>query len=484
MTSFYINFQAIGSKLYLRRVDNGITSNEIKSLTPYCFVETANGSDAVGIHGEQLKRMDFSSMWDIKDFVKSYEGKLFGYNRHEYLKINEMFPGEIQYNPSQVNVAFLDIETSVDSGGFPNVQTANEEVLLITLIHNNQPYTFTTRPTNFKGSKILLFKDEHDLLKAFVGLIKTLNIHIITGWNVINFDMAYLYARILRICGEATLKRLSPFGIASIEETNVSGRTQFVPTFVGLVILDYLELYQKFELSPRESYKLDYISKVELNERKLEMDCSFKESYQPDRWDKFVEYNVQDTWLVQRLDNKLQFILLAMSIGYAAKCNYEDVYRVTRVWDNIIALHLMQTDVQVDYNPSHSGDGFEGAFVKETIPGFYQWLASFDVESLYPSLLIQYNISPDKMLNPREFVKLTPHDINTQSDKYKVAISKAKSLNATLCANGAMFSKAGQGFIPYLADKFFQKRKSAKSEMKDWQKKLQAAKVEKARRLG
>lgn len=465
----------------MRRVDNGITSNETKSLTPYCFVETDTGADGFGTHGEKLRRMDFSSMWDLKDFVKSYEGKLFGYNRHEYLKVNELFPGKMDFDYNQVNVASIDIETAVESG-FPNIQTANEEVLLITLIHKGQAYTLTARDFTVDGTKKLLFKDEHDLLKGFVALVKTLNIHVITGWNVIHFDMAYLYNRILRVCGEPTLKKLSPFGIVSIEETTNEGRTQLRPTFVGLTVLDYLELYQKFELSPRDSYKLDYIADVELGERKIHMDCSFKESYQPERWNEFVRYNIQDTRLVDRLDAKLGFIMLAMTIAYQSKCNYEDVYRVTRIWDNIIALHLLEQNIQVDYNPRHSGDGFEGAFVKPTIAGFYQWMASFDVESMHPSLIIQYNISPEKMLNPREFVKLSAYDIRENTEKYQTAIAKARSLNATLCANGAMFSKDGQGFIPHLTDKFFQMRKSAKAEMKTWEKQLQAAKAEKARR--
>lgn len=481
MTSFYTNFTLVGSNLYLRRVDNGITSDEKIPLTPSLFTHSNVDSIHKDIYGNSLAKFDFESVRDAKQFIKEHPTRVFGYNRFDYLKVAELFPGDIQFDIDQINIMYCDIETGTESG-FPNVSTANEEVLLITVCVKNKNYTFTSREVKRKiNTKILQFPTEAAMLKAFVAFMNEKKIHVITGWNVKYFDMAYLINRVRRICGDRVVSSMSPFGHVETTEVFNAGRAQIEPFIRGVTILDYLELYQKFELSPRESYKLDYIAEVELGANKLEYEGTFKDFYTND-FDRFTEYNVVDVDLVKQLDDKLKFIQLAITMAYYAKCNYDDVYRVTRIWDNIIALHLLETNVHVESSVTNTGDGYEGAFVKDTIPGKYDWIMSFDAESLYPSLIIQYNISPETILPAEEFIPIKPYDVNNRTPLYQKAIEKARSLNATLCANGAMFSKEKQGFIPVLTDKYFQKRKSAKQEMKQWEQKAQEAKAELKRR--
>lgn len=531
--NFYTSFFSRGNRLFVRCAKNGITSNMELPISPSLYLPSPAGKTADGytLDNEPLSRVSFDSPKDAKTFVKEYPSTVYGYNRFDYARIHEAFPGKIIYDMDQINTAFIDIETGVEFGGFPDITNPRDEILLITFIVRKKIFTLSTRPVkvNKTNSKILLFKSEEDLLNAFREMLHRFTIHNITGWNVKYFDVPYIINRMMKVCGSSATKRLSPFGDVGVVDQFNQGRLQHEGLIYGITILDYLELYQKFELSPRESYKLDYIGEVEVGQNKLPYDGTFREFYSgtyepvdepaedapeltkacwkrvklrrslgtehPDyqafdaevkqlAWDTFVEYNIIDTILVQRIDAKLRFIDVAINMAFKSKCNFDDVYRVTRIWDNIIFMYLVDQNIHPEFNPSFSGSGYEGAFVKPTIPGKYEWLASFDVESLYPSLIIQYNISPDTMLAPRHFLPIRPADVNQKTELYQQAIAQAKDMNATLCANGAMFSKDKEGFMPALTKIYFSDRVSAKNEMKDWKKKLQLAKKELERRKG
>lgn len=195
-------------------------------------------------------------------------------------------------------------------------------------------------------------------------------------------------------------------------------------------------------------------------------------------WSKFVAYNIIDVLLVDELDRKLGFIEIALAMAYSALCVFTDVFRVTRIWDSIIANFCKGHNIQVpsDYNNKQSS--FEGAFVKPTIPGRYKVIASFDVASLYPNIIVQNNISPERILPSHEFMPLTAKDVIELNDRYQHAFDNAKALNATLCANGALFDKSKVGIIPQLIEIYIAKRKSAKKEMKTWGNLLEYAKVQ------
>ena len=194
-------------------------------------------------------------------------------------------------------------------------------------------------------------------------------------------------------------------------------------------------------------------------------------------WNKFVAYNIIDVLLVDELDRKLGFIDIALAMAYSALCVYTDVFRVTRIWDNIIANYCRDLNIQVPTDYNNKRANFEGAFVKPTIPGKYDIIAAFDVASLYPNLIVQNNISPERMLSPNEFMPINAKDIIDLSDRYSQAFDNAKQLNATLCANGALFDKSTQGIIPQLIEIYIAKRKSAKKEMKLWGNKREEAKL-------
>lgn len=477
---FYTNFFSFGQKLFVRGYENGMQTFNEYQITPTLYTETRPSSfvetsqpEQYNMFGEKVYPTVFPSPRDARDFVKSYSGsgmKIWGYPRFDYAKVNELYPGEMEYDATQVRSVFIDIETTVESG-FPDVATANEDILLITVGFKGKEYTFGAREYVNDDANVTYIKctDEEDLLRKFITMIEKIKPDVITGWNSAGFDLPYLYNRIVNVLGEENVRRLSPFGKTRISTETFKGRESFNVEIYGVCLLDYLELYRKFELSPRENYRLDTIAEIELGARKLEYDCTFKELYD-DHWqEKFVPYNVQDVRLVSQLDSKLGFIALAMSIAFTAKSNANDVFRVTRVWDSIIANHLVGNNRHVITDYRHFGDGYEGALVKDTIPGLYEWCVTYDIGGLYPAIIIGHNMSPETILPSHLFHDIKASDMINNTEAYQVALADAKERNASLAANGSMYSKDTRGFLPELLTNFKVKRKLAQKERVVWE---------------
>lgn len=483
MSSFYTNFFLRGPNVYCRRVDNGIHSLDKFPADPELYVPTTDEPDGYTIHGEPLARVSFDTPKDAREFIKSYESAnmpLYGFPKFQYTAIHKTFPGTIDAAEAfkYLTIMSIDIETTVNAG-FPNIFTANEQITLITAGVNGVYHTFGYKPiTSNIESNYSSFDTEDQLLKAFIKFYKSVNPHVLTGWNIRGFDLPFMYNRIANKLGETAPKFFSPYGFVEKKQTHVMGKEALELKIDGVAVLDYLDLYQKFIPDPRENYKLDTIAKIEVNEQKLEHPGSFKDHYE-NHWDNFVLYNIQDTKLVDKLEAKLKLIQLAVTVSYIAKVNFDDVFATTRVWDSIIANHLYDSNTHAPavFNNS-SAEGYEGAFVKPTLPGYYKWVMSFDIESLYPMLIVQYNISPETILDSRLFFDLNANDVLQNTHKFQRAAEQAKELEASLCANGAMFSNKKQGFLPFLTDKVFQDRKMNKKEMTKWKKELELVKDE------
>jgi DNA polymerase elongation subunit (family B) len=243
-------------------------------------------------------------------------------------------------------------------------------------------------------------------------------------------------------------------------EIFINGRKHTTFDVGGLTQLDYLDLYKKFTYKVQESYRLDYIAEVELGQKKLdhsEFD-TFKDFYTKG-WQKFIEYNIIDVELVDRLEDKMKLIELALTMAYDAKVNYADVFYQVRMWDNIIYTYLKKRDIVIPpRNKERKDEKYAGAYVKEPIPGMYDWVVSFDLNSLYPHLIMQYNISPETLLEERHPTvnvdKILNH--NLTFEMYK---------DYAVCANGAMYRKDVRGFLPELMEKIYNERVIFKKKM-------------------
>ena len=226
---------------------------------------------------------------------------------------------------------------------------------------------------------------------------------VITGWNSAMYDIPYLVRRLDRVLGEKLMKRISPWGLITERKTVIKGREQIHYDIGGISQLDYLDLYKKFTYKAQESYRLDYIAEVELGQKKLdhsEFD-TFKEFYTKG-WDKFVKYNIIDVELVDRMEDKMKLIELALTMAYDAKVNYNDVFSQVAMWDSIIYNYLKKQNIVIPpKTKSEKSEKYAGAYVKEPVPGVYDWVVSFDLTSLYPSLIMEFNISPETLLNEK-----------------------------------------------------------------------------------
>jgi DNA polymerase elongation subunit (family B) len=319
----------------------------------------------------------------------------------------------------------------------------------------------------------ILCKDEKELLKKFLEFWEFLGPDVITGWNVKFFDIPYLCNRIIKILGEEEMQRMSPWNIVHGRTTYMSvGRQVNMYDILGVSILDYMDLYKKYTYTNQESYALNHIAFVELEESKHENPYeTFKDWYTKD-YQSFVDYNIQDVELVDRLEDKMKLIELHLTMAYEAKINPQDVFSQVRMWDVIIYNFLREKNIVVPRKrPSRKEDRYEGAYVKDPQTGLHNWVMSFDLNSLYPHLIMQYNISPDTISQEGNSTvsvdKLLERKVEIPDDGY------------TVTPNGARFRKDFQGFLPQLMEKFYTDRVKFKQWTLEAKKKYQKTKDKK-----
>lgn len=479
---FYKYFRSVGDTLYVVESDNGVDREYTKEVKPTLYVE--GHEEFKTIYGRSLQPRQFDSITLARQFADSSHG-VYGFDRFAYSDIAKNYSNE--YDQTQIKVGYIDIENAVVDR-FPDIETADTPINCVTIGHKDVYYCFTT--LDFKSEdypksyRVMKVQSEANLLDKVLRLWQHFSFDIISGWNCGGYDMPYLAKRIEVVLGKSYMNKLSKFNNVRITKSVDDNRTNFSCVILGTTILDMMDLYKKYVLTPRESYRLGFITQEELKETKLELEGSFYETY-TNHPSKFVLYNIIDTELVAKLEKKLSLISLAINIAYTSKTNYDDCLSPVLVWDAIISDYLLAQNIIVPYRKnSGGGSGYEGAYVKDPIRGFYEWAVSFDFESLYPRLIQTLNISPETMIAKDTWSPIRPSDIVEKTPHFDAAREIAVKYDATLCGNGAMFSKKNVGFIPVLAEMMFNKRKDAKNSMLKYKKSKELVEAElKARGL-
>ena len=465
---FYTNVQLIGNQFLVRGVENGRRYEHRDEFFPTLFVKSKRDSKYRTLSGQPVEEVHPGTVRDCREFYKKYDEvdgfEIYGNDRYIYQYISEKYPeDEIKFDISQIKLITLDIETTAEKG-FPDVESASEEILAITIqdYTTKQIITWGVKPFLNKQKNVTYHHcpTEHELLGHFINYWMQDVPDVITGWNIQLFDIPYICKRLNRVLGEKLMKRFSPWGLVTENEIFIKGRKQIMFDVGGVTQLDYLDLYKKFTYKAQESYRLDYIAEVELGQKKLdhsEFD-TFKDFYTKG-WQKFIEYNIVDVELVDRLEDKMKLIELALTMAYDAKVNYNDVFYQVRMWDNIIYNYLKKRDIVIPPKiRSDKNEKYAGAYVKEPIPGKYDWVVSFDLNSLYPHLIMQYNISPETLLDERHPTasvdRILAEEINFELYK-----------DNAVCPNGAMFRKDVRGFLPELMEKMYGDRVIFKKKM-------------------
>jgi len=476
--NFYTYARHYGNDILFRGVKNGKRFTARHEFQPTLFVKSKEKSKYKSIFGENVSPIKFPTNKEATAFFDSYKDvenfPIFGQNYYAYQYITENYPGEIQWDANEMLIYSIDIETTSE-GGFPNVDSPSEKVLVITLQNNNTKKITTfglgeftpTKETNHLDIDYQGFDTEEQLLDTFLTWWQDNCPDIITGWNSNLFDMPYLITRVQRVLGENEHKRFSPFKLINKRPIRFANREMTAFEITGVAQLDYLDLYKKFTYVTRESYKLDFIAETELGKNKLESGFdTFKEFYDGD-WNRFVEYNIIDTVIVDELEDKMKLIELAITMAYDAKCNYNDVFSAVRTWDSLLYNHLWEKDIVIHQGGGRKDRQIEGAFVQEPKPGSYEWVASFDATSLYPSILMQHNMSPETIVPGFKYNV----SVDDQLDRYQ--LDKLKEKNYTMAGNGSCYTREKKGLFPEIVQKFFNDRLKYKKLMQKAQKDFQ-----------
>ena len=467
---FYTNVQMVGDNFLVRGYENGKHFATREKFYPTLFVSSNKKTKYKTLEGEHVEAVKPGTVRESRDFIKKYDGvegfKVFGNERFIYQYISDKYPEEeIKFDINKIKISTLDIEVKSENG-FPDVESSAEEILLISLQDYNTKQIRTWGLGNFdnKQDNVIYksFKTEYELLLSFINwwMVEENTPEVVTGWNSELYDIPYLTRRLDRVLGEKLMRRMSPWGLVTEREIHIMGRKQISYDIGGVTQLDYLNLYKKFTYKAQESYRLDYIASVELGQKKLdhsEFD-TFKDFYTKG-WQKFVEYNIIDVELVDRLEDKMKLIELAIVMAYDAKANYADVFSQVRMWDTIIYNYLKKRNVVIPPKEQTDKDAkYAGAYVKEPIPGKYDWVVSFDLNSLYPHLIMQYNISPETLLE-------TKHPTATVDKILNEELTFEMHQDSAVCANGAMYRKDVRGFLPELMEKIYKDRTIYKKKM-------------------
>lgn len=471
---FYTSVTRLFNDIAVRGIKNGKPFMRKVKYEPTLYVKSEKPSGLVTLDGENVAPVQPGTMKDCRMFIDKYEGvenfKVYGQTNYVKQFTNSAFPGVIEFDRSKINVTSIDIEVQSDEG-FPDPKYAAYPITAIT-IHNNiddiyyvwgcGEWDSDKRDPSLEGVHIRYTQcaDEADLLHRFVDQWKKAYPDIITGWNSELFDMQYIANRLPRVTNIEP-RDLSPFRMFDWQNRVIAGNEVSFPYFFGISCLDYLELFRKFGYAygTQESYRLDHIAHVVLGERKLDyseygdLNSLYKFDYQ-----KFIDYNIKDTQLVDRLEDKLGLITLACTIAYKGKVNYKDAFGTVGVWDAILHNYMMEQGIVV--NPTGKGEKerrIEGAHVKEPQVGLHKWVVSFDLNSLYPHIMMQYNMSPETLVD-----KTVPNvTVDKLLEKDRFDFDK----DYVMTGRGNLFRKDKKGMIPTLVEGLYAERKGYKKEM-------------------
>lgn len=482
---FYTNVVQWGNYILYRGIKNGQKIKERIEYSPSLYLPSKKPTEFKNLKGDFLQQKIFGNIKEAKDYIKQYDNvsgmTIYGNRSFQYAFIADHHKGMVDWEFDKVNIAIIDIETGeVPGGGFPDPYKAEAPITAITIIYPNQNkiYVFGCGEYVSKENEMYVnCKDEWTLCKKFLMLWIAKCPDVVTGWNTEGFDIPYIINRLRKLLGEEETNKLSPWNNIQERTNNVNGKEFIKYTILGVSSLDYIELYKWYAPGGKsqESYKLNHIASVELGDEKVSYEeyGTLQKLYE-ENFQKFIEYNIKDVLLVMRLDEKLKLLELALTLAYDTKTNYEDVFAQTRMWDALSYSYLLEKNIIVPPKERKEKDSmFEGAYVKEPQIGLHDWVASLDLNSLYPHLMMQYNISPETLIEPRDYTQ-EMKDVLSQGVTVEKLLNKSIDLSnlkdVTITPNGQFFTTKFQGFLPKMMEEMYVDRKKFKKKMIESQK--------------
>ena len=460
--------------------ENGKRVTVKSTYEPYIYLETNNAPDAMSLFNTKLKKKRFKNQYDRSRYLKDNKVtrvfENFGVYQQFLLDAYWQENEKPEFTKHQLKVHFIDIET-YSPDAFPDPQDPNDTINIITIFDtiSKKFYSWGLKPYTAKTPDVVYVacKTEEELLRKFVDFFSKDYPDILSGWNSEFFDIPYVINRVNKVLGEDAMKRLSPIGsLRSRTFMGKYGREQVKWHIEGLSCVDYLDIYKRFCQTLRESYKLDAIGEIELQERKIDYgDQNLTELADGD-WDTFVNYNIQDVNLLVRLEQKLQYIQLLRMIAYAGLTTFEGALGSLSVITGLCSIRARLKDKRIPTFIKDVKEGTKnaGAYVADPQQGFQEHIVSLDANSLYPNTMITLNLSPETKvgkITDKTDTTVTIKHVNGQTftlsnEKFaafvkqeEIAISRAKIL----------FSQKEKGIIPDTIDYYYSKRVEVKKEL-------------------
>ena len=478
--SFYTCVNRYGNNMLYRGYDD--QGKAVKARMPfeptmYLVSQKATGEWKT-LHGQPVEPIHLDSMSEASDFVKKYKDidnfQVHGNSNFTAQFLNHKHPGKIDYDSKLINVGNIDIEVQSDDG-FPEPDQAKYPVTAICYkssqlnayyVWGTGDYDVSKTELELDGAEVLYVKcaGETDLMLKFLNYWMHNCPDIITGWNIRLFDIPYLIKRTENILGKETVKKFSPFGITKYRQIAIKGRDMDAYEIYGVQQVDYYDLFTKFGFTygTQASYSLDHIASTVLGEKKLSyaehgsLFGLYKSNHQ-----KFIDYNIKDVQLVDKIDKQTGLMDLALVIAYKGGVNYADTFGTTGIWDSIIYRYLSDRNIAVPPSVAKRKDSYPGGYVKEPRVGMTEWVTSFDLNSLYPNLIVQYNMSPETLLNGGGDFTIggVDHYLNNELTE------DARAMDVAVAANGSMYRKDKRGILPDIIIGLYNERKVVKTDM-------------------
>lgn len=465
---FYKNVLFEKNKIY-SVIQNGTKSiYNIETYRPKVYIPANTPSEYKNFEGQNLAVMEFNDFWEKHRYLKEFGNRLSFYgtknNHHDW--ITENYSGLVEYDESLIKVAYIDLEVSSENG-FPKPENATEEIQLITITSGETYHVFGCDIFVPKEKNIVYhhFNNEKEMLKGFLKFWTQARYDVLTGWYIRGFDVPYLINRLRNLFGNSAPNKLSPWNRIERDIIKGSNGMEDRETYkiLGIAILDYLEVYKKFGFETLEDTKLNTVAHYELKVKKLDYsEYGSLRKLAKENFQLYAEYNIEDVRLVQRIEAKKRLLSLVFNMAYRFKVNYEEVFFQTKMWDAIIYDFLKTRKIipKIKTEITPKNNKYEGAFVKEPKPGMYDWIVSVDATSMYPSMIMMFNISPET------FRGMVSSDVETILKKNNKHLEKLQNENLAMAINGATFDKSIHGFLPQIVEELFEERNAYKNEMK------------------
>lgn len=493
--SFYTSVEVLENRIAYRGYnDHGVPVSHRYEFEPTLFLPSKEPTGWKSLEGADVKPFKLDSPNAMREWTQAKEGlegfRYYGCDKSVMQFIQEKYPDEVKFKKESINIVNFDIEVHSEDG-FPHAEEAAHPIVAITAkssrssvyhVWGLKPYDPEKSPHKHLIIQYHHCESEVELMVKFLAWWKKDYPDVVTGWNIRFFDIPYIVNRLRRLGSEEGVKRLSPWGQVRQKLVQFKNKNMDSYVMLGIHQMDYYDLFTKFGSSygPQESYSLDHISHVVLGERKLSYEeyGNLRKLYNENP-QLYIDYNIKDVELVERIDDKLDLMGLAFTIAYKAGVNFSEVFGTTSIWDSIVYRELTKKSIVVPpmrdrRTLANMDTKFAGGYVKEVTPAMYQWVISFDLNSLYPNIIAQWNMSPEKLIKrpqkmmpgvPEYYLDNAPPDIDFESD------------NVSIAANGAMFTNNGQGVFPEIVAGYYEERKVVKKQMLDAMKRAEIQKT-------